>query len=388
MKTIEKMSKPYPITPNNGKHHFFGYYAISPWSKNGKYFVCLETDFQDHFPKKGEKANILLINLNENRSRVIGDTLGFNLQQGAMLHWLPSASDSKIIYNDCEDGKVISKILNVKTGEEKIHPMGINALAHTKDLALCLSFGRLRSCRKVCSYACVEKEGLDKHPKDDGIYTMDLKTGKTKMILSLEEVWESNSYTKNKKLFYSPFWFNHVVFSPDDERFSFLSRFHPWLSGYRTAMWTCGVNGKELHLITDYKNKVSHFEWISPEELMITAKYQTNQYFHMICKDRSSQKRKIAPDILYWNGHPAKHPKLNLIATDTYVIDGNRHLYLVDLETEEVKEIARFKNPWGIRGDYRCDPHPRWHPNGKKLSFDGLTEKDYGRQVFCIDFEF
>ncbi len=40
------------------KHHFFGYYGITPWNKSQTRLVCLEVDFQDRLPQAGEKARI------------------------------------------------------------------------------------------------------------------------------------------------------------------------------------------------------------------------------------------------------------------------------------------------------------------------------------------
>lgn len=77
-------STPYQLTPNNF-HHFFGYYGICPWSENERYFICLETEFQDHMTGFGETAGILLTDLKENTHRIIGNTRAWNFQQGAML---------------------------------------------------------------------------------------------------------------------------------------------------------------------------------------------------------------------------------------------------------------------------------------------------------------
>src|SRR6056297_2634131 len=274
-----KVSEPYQITKDDEiHHHFFGYYAISPWCADQSKFLCLRTDFQDHYPKPDDQAQILLLDLENPKEnpRVLAKTKGFNLQQGAMLHWLPGCPNRKVVYNEVRHGKVVSLIKDIGADEEAVEmPMGINAMAHGENVALCVSFERLRECRKVCSYASVETNSIQKRPKDDGIYIMDLNTGEVDMILSLQDVWGACRFTKSRKLFTGPFWFNHVVFSPDNSRFSFLSRFRPWFKGYYTSMWTCGLDGKALFQLVDYENRVSHFEWLSPDRLMATAKFGT-----------------------------------------------------------------------------------------------------------------
>jgi hypothetical protein len=71
------------------------------------------------------------------------------------------------------------------------------------------------------------------------------------------------------------------------------------------------------------------------------------------------------------------------MATDTYVIEGKRRVYVMERDTENVHEVATFDNPLEINGNIRCDPHPRWNRDGTQLSFDGLGE--HGRQVYVVD---
>lgn len=40
------------------KHHFFGYYAICPWNRDGSLVACLECDRQDRMPLPGEAARV------------------------------------------------------------------------------------------------------------------------------------------------------------------------------------------------------------------------------------------------------------------------------------------------------------------------------------------
>jgi hypothetical protein len=97
-----QFSKPRLLTPANGKHPFFGYYGVCPWDITGRYFICLETGFQDHMPLLGEKARILLLDLETGKGKAITETNGWNFQQGAVLNWLPSDPGHKIAFNDCD----------------------------------------------------------------------------------------------------------------------------------------------------------------------------------------------------------------------------------------------------------------------------------------------
>ena len=391
-----QVSEPRQLTPSD-HNHFFGYYEISPWSANGRYFVCLETDFQDHMPRIGEKARILLLDLKENTQRILTETQAWNFQQGAMLHWLPSAQNNKIIFNDCSEDGLISRILDIQTEEEYALPLAINGIAHTKDKALCVSFTRLKKNRPVTSYPCKTSiSGNGSHPKDDGAFLMDLQTGDSELIVSLDEIWNRNRITREgkemplkAKLFGTDLWFNHLGFSPDDSRFFFLARFTNWFRSLVSSMWTFGVDGSDPFLTVNFKHegqysKLSHFGWKDNETLIVTMKYlEESKHSHVLIKDRDGESRVIAPKKLTWDGHPAFSPDRRYMATDTYLVKGKRYVYIVDLNTEEVHEVASFPNPLRLYGRLRCDPHPRWSPDGSQLSFDGLGKN--GRQVFVID---
>ena len=112
------------------------------------------------------------MDLEEKLCKELAETRAWNFQQGAMLHWMPSEPNSKIIFNDTDGERVFSRILDIHTGEEKSLPMGINAVGNTKDIALCINFARLRKARKVVSYPCATTSVEGSHPDNDGIYLM------------------------------------------------------------------------------------------------------------------------------------------------------------------------------------------------------------------------
>jgi Tol biopolymer transport system component len=102
-------------------------------------------------------------------------------------------------------------------------------------------------------------------------------------------------------------------------------------------------------------------------------------------KDKIHQETILFPELLKTDGHPTLHPTGRYLATDTYIINGKRHVYIIDLKTGELHTVATFDNPKEINGDIRCDPHPRWNRDGTQLCYDGLN-KNGERQIFILDF--
>ncbi len=392
-----KCSAPRCLTPVNGKHHFFGYYGIPPWDASGKYFICLETDFQDHMPVLGEKARILLLDLEQGTHEVIAETRGWNFQQGAMLHWLPSDPKSKIIFNDCDEKHAFSRVLDVFTGEERTLPRPINGVAHHHDLAACVNFARLRRNRRVTSLPFAgdySKGGV--HPDDDGIFIMQLDTGQLDLIITLDEVWKANPHTMALpedmlEELHMESWFNHVAFNHDDTRLHFLARHADVFKSLITSMWTVGTDGSDPFLLVDFYHdgkplQLSHFEWTGTSDLVITLNWPDfKSKSHVKVRDRRGMDawKTIAREKLTRDGHPHLNPSKTLMATDCYPAGGKRHVYIVDLATEDVRTVATFDNPPEVTGDVRCDPHPRWSRDGKQLCFDGLGE--HGRQIYVMD---
>ena len=98
---------------NGPKHHFFGYYGMSPWNKSETKMVCLESSFHDRLPKPGETADIGLVNQENGLFQPITTTTAWNLQQGSLIHWNPLKPNAEFIYNDQKNNELVSVKFNV-----------------------------------------------------------------------------------------------------------------------------------------------------------------------------------------------------------------------------------------------------------------------------------
>src|SRR5690349_6502961 len=83
------------VTPatRGPKHHFVGYYGITPFDAADRRLFCLEADFGDRLVGADDRAQICLVDPATGALDKIAQTAAWNLQQGAMLHWLPGAAD-------------------------------------------------------------------------------------------------------------------------------------------------------------------------------------------------------------------------------------------------------------------------------------------------------
>jgi Tol biopolymer transport system component len=84
------------------------------------------------------------------------------------------------------------------------------------------------------------------------------------------------------------------------------------------------------------------------------------------------------------NGHNTYLPGNRWILNDTYP-DKERlqHPYLFDTRTGRRRALGHFLSPREYSGEWRCDTHPRFSPNGRMVTID--SPHSGGRQIYLID---
>lgn len=363
-------------------HHFFGYYDKSPWSGDGKYMLCLETDFMDRPPSPQDKATVCLIDYDGDLSlRKLSQTSAWNWQQGCMLQWFPGKENTTIIYNDREEDHFISVILNVKSGERWTLPMPIYTLSRDGKYALSVNFARLNDTRPGYGYCGIRDPWYsEKAPSKDGIYLVDIENSSYELIISLRELSQINPQSSFEG---AKHWVNHLLFNTKGDRFIFL---HRWASpgrGFITRMFTASRDGSDLHLLVD-SGVVSHFDWRDDRYILAWCRIPGKGKHFFLIDDSSGEASPVGEDVLTSNGHCSYSPDRKWILTDTYPdSEGYRNLMIYNVENGEVILLGRFYSLPELEGEIRCDLHPRWSRDGKYVCIDSSHEGN--RQMYVID---
>jgi hypothetical protein len=384
---IKRISPMPPVTraTNEPGNYFFGYYGIDPWCASEKYLVCMQVPFQDRIPAAGDTARICLVELATGKVIHVAKTVAWNFQQGAMLHWMPTSSDTLIIYNDRRDQRFISIVLNVFTGERRELPLPISALSHSGTYAASINFARIYDMRAGYGYATEESGTGSKieDPKNDGLYVMNTKDGSYSLIVSFDRANEllGSPVDSTGK----PLWFNHTIFNTDDSRIFFLARIMKKTAGWNTAGLTVNLDGSDLRCILPFNWAASHFDWKSPTEIYVTTFYEGGKDLaYVIVTDGKQEYKVIAQGVLTRDGHGSFSPDRRWMVSDTYPDKKNmRSLLLINMETEDVFELGRFYSNPKQHGEFRCDLHPRWNHDGTKICFDSIHEGN--RNVYIMD---
>jgi len=368
------------------KHHFFGYYGICPWKQSGKYLLSLESPFQDHFPTLEEPAAIGLVDAKTGQFEKITETHAWNLQQGAMLHWNPLNPD-EIIFNDRRGNQIISIIMNTHTGKKRILLAAINGLSHNGKYALSLSYGRLGRLRKTVGYQELEDPTVNiPHPDNDGVFVMNMLTGKRKLAVSILDFYELIK-DRHPELKDRHMWCNHTIFNKSDSRFFFLGRSSE-NGRLQTGMFTANIDGSELREVIPYGYRVSHFDWRNDKEIIATFQRNGGRG-HYLFTDGKTDYKALGDGFLDFDGHCTFAPDQNWLVTDRKQ-RLNQSLIIYNVVTKKGKILTTLdmKLRRNISGHLRCDFHPRWNQAGDAICFDAIEQKNGTRQLHIAYLDF
>lgn len=386
MKSIYKSLHARRITPVE-ENCFFGYYDLR--ALNGDLHLIHKVGFNDRLQTGADKAEIGVVDITNNHYEKLDETGAWCFQQGAMLQW-SSTGEDEIIYNSLSQDDYNATILNIHTGKKRYLDRPIATVSPKGDYALSINFARSFDFRPGYGYAAYHDHFYHKnHSKDDGVFRIDLKTGKSKLIMSLDQIWElSHDFFKGNDEKISV---NHITFNTDGSRFLMLVRNFPE-SGkmWSTITITANSDGSDAYILSDYGAQ-SHYFWKDRDhviffsdgkELDCTSGWANNY----LMKDKTHEGELIGGGF-FWcsDNHMSYSPDRKLLLTDTYPIDKMRRLRISNLEKNICTELGRFYSIENENLHLRCDLHPRWSDDGKKISFDSTHEGT--RAVYIIDLE-
>ena len=238
-----------------------------------------------------------------------------------MLQWLPG-SRSEVIWNDREGDHFVSHILDVHTRKKRTLPAPVYALSPDGKWALAPDFRRLHDWRPGYGYAGIpDRNAKVQAPDDAGIWRIDLDDrqiqpdsallAKPPKFLTSARDWTGASH-----------WFNHLLFSPDGSRFSFLhrwgvrqpngtSRSPPACSPRaRTARDLFAARPQRRHLALHLARPASH--------ILAWAWHPSHGNKFYLFQDKTDQVEVVGPDVMTVNGHCTYLPGNRWILNDTY----------------------------------------------------------------------
>lgn len=387
-KCLDKKFDVRVITPNDGYHYFFGYYDLNAYHENGKYHLANRVKFMDRLPTKDDICELGYIDLETKEFTKFAETTAWNFQQGTLMSY-NKANYDEVFYN-VRGGEYDYQtcIHNLKTGEKRYTDRACANISQDGKLGLAVNFNRIYDFCPGYGYSDVRDKWYDvPQPDDDGIYLVDMETGKSKMIISIAQVLREfpNEVFPNAK-----FVVNHITFNPSGDRFLFLyinfrDENNP---DWKTTLITSDLEGNMYELI--HNGFVSHYHWKNDIQVMFYCECDGIRGVHLLDDMSKNYITYADPDLTFDNRViPDKHNDIHCIYSPNqryFIGDGYprpdhcRHIYLYDTVTDKCEIILKDYSVEPPVVDIRCDLHDRWNVKGDKISFDSTRN---GRREIC-----
>lgn len=386
------------------RYHWFGYYDKLQFDPCRRRVLGMAVDFENRSPAAEDTIQVGMIDLQAgDRWIELGSSRAWCWQQGCMLQWRPG-SDSEVVWNDRipvpegvgagprpysrqEEGageQFVCHVLDVETGRRRTLPQAIYTLSPDGRTALGTDFRRINHLRPGYGYAGLPAPNVHVAAPDDvGIYRMDMETGAYELIVSIAQI-AAIPYSR-ADLSAARHWFNHLLFNTDGTRFIFL---HRWRiggqPGFGTRMMTAAVDGSDIHVVDDYGH-TSHFIWRDPQHILAWAYHPSHGPAFYLYADGEPQVEVVGPDAMVRNGHCTYLPGNEWILNDAYPDEARyQELYLYHVRSGKKVPLGKFYAPEAYEGEWRCDLHPRFSPDGRWVTIDS-AHGGQGRQIYLLD---
>ncbi len=395
---INSMDAKYPkairVSPTgnseNPMYHGYFFYNCLQFDPTGRYMLGMRIHIEGRAVEPADRGNIGIIDLQDNfKWTEIGQTTAWNWQQGSRLQWRPGSSE-EILWNDRshDDKKFVCRVYNIRTGETRTLPRPIYAISPDGITALTHDFERME--HRGTMYVGIEDKYRNQWaPNETGIWKMNLNTGRSELIMSLDRIADivyPNGRPPSPK---GHLYIFREGWNPSGTRFiTFVKDIE---NGFQGA-YSMTPDGKDVRYL--YYRPSHHF-WRDDETILdwgthtpSGGKEPIKGYF--IFKDDGSGEAKEMLWPASSDGHCTYHPGREWILTDTYNIEGYQHLYMYHLPTKLFVPLGKFrftlhgKHQKSRAGLFRVDLHPRFNPDGTFISFDS-THEGLGRQIYIIE---
>ena len=377
---------PMRAITRGSKFHWFGYYDKLEFDPTNRYILSNEVDFEHRTPTATDVINVGMVDTQDNdRWIALGASAAWGWQQGCMLQWLPGTK-SEVIWNNRQDGRYVSHVLDVKTAAKRTLPKPVYSVGPDGQWAVTADFARIQRLRPGYGYQGVEDPFVDQRaPKDSGIWRLNLQSGESDLVVSVADLASMPHFGEKLTDYWN--YVNHLLISPDGERFIFLHRWRKTLeSGFITRMFTAKLDGSDLHMV-DPSGHTSHFIWRDPQHICAWTKPKGKKAAFYLFEDKTDIIEIVGDGVMALNGHNTYLPigDAAWILNDTYPNRKRQQTpYLFHVPTRRRIDLGHFYLAPEYQGEWRCDTHPRSSNDGRTVAIDS-PHGGNGRQVWLLD---
>ena len=378
------------------QHHFFGYIGHvgnTPWNGDGRYLVALRTSFQDHMPAPNEAADVVLLDASDNYTVTkIEETRAWNFQQGTMFYWNPEAPDTQLFFNDRDPASnhVFTVLFDIRE-RKRIRefrfadtPFANGGVAQKGGFFLGLNYARLAWLRPVTGYPdAFDWTAGVLHPKDDGIFKVDTRTGEKSLLVSYFQLAEAlrplHPDVDRKALF-----INHPLNNREGDRVYFYARGDFEVKGERIDVpFTINTDGTGLTLHETHIG--GHPEWA--EGHLVIGSYDNQQILYDT--DAKSVAGTLGDAAIFPKpgGDVALSPSGEWLANGARSGPDNTYVFLNRKDGRVLRSETYPIDQWK-EGPLRIDPAPAWNRESNAITFPAIADDAARtRQLFLMPLE-
>lgn len=373
---------------NNLGNVFTGYYT-SKVLQNGLLLLHRVDRIDESFVREAE---ILVYDVSSSEVIVIDKTRAVNWQQGSMLQWY---DEHRFIFNDFQNGKIITKIYDIRTLEMKIVNYSFSSASNLSNKIICLNHHFLASHRPSYSYPQL-KNSIEPDNMLGDLSIVDITKG---VVLQTISTSDCRTFIDRELLSSDLDYIEHPEFNESGNQFYFYYRVRTDELGIITYVFIYDIEKRRMHLIND-TGRITHSNWIKDNKVVswgggsypvarnlrnnnsilykslktvykllplgnsisgnskISSKLTGDSYCITTLDLPNVIKEKVAME-LRRDGHPSILD--NLLITDTYPdSDGEYFLHIYDLTENVLRSSISFKQDINfISTGKRCDLHPK-----------------------------
>ena len=349
------------IRSDSNKELFYGYYDKTP-EKNGK--VLFHEMNEDD-------VNIIVKDIQSKDGLIICKSKAYNWQLGTRAMWI---NDDIIVYNDYDGKNYVAQVYSLNNNEIILTLEKSIQDYSCEGFYLGVNYQRLCSYAKEYGYYCLpeltEKEFGDY--EHDGIWQIDGKTGKAKIVLTIQQIMNC---CKGEHFEEGKHFVNHIMIAPNGSSFIFIHRYYIGKERFDRLMY---YDFKALTCLLSDRVQ-SHYCWLDSFHVFGYGSYQGMNGFHTInvtdgMVECCEELTRIHPK----DGHPTVHG--DWVVVDSYPnLSRMQELIAFNLKTKKHVKLLEVFHDLKHKGF----DHPRFSEDGKRVYFDTIyTGK---RQLCCID---
>ncbi len=250
-----------------------------------------------------------------------------------------------------------------------------------------MNYGRLARLRRVTGYPEAWDWSTDEiAPDNDGIFIVDIKTGKQKLLVSYRQL-EEKLKEQRPDLDHSGLFINLTLWNRKCDRVYFFVRAgwqKPKRKGDKVNM-PCSIYADGTGLTLHNKHIGGHPEWAVQSNLLI-GREKKKQVFYNV------DKKKVVGQLGTTKMFPNPEGDISLSSDGNWFVNGYKkgkkggtsyNYYAVYRMSDGAFARSEGIDKGSYSGDIRIDPAPRWNRSNNAILVPGLAENKT-RQMFVI----